>query len=164
MISEAASEGPQHPAGGFLLAVDLGLQAGLAKYDHHGKLVWHQRRHFSSKKTLKTAAWRLLKEHEVTHLVIEGGGELLEPWLRAAEKQSIQVRQISAETWRQALLLTRQQHSGKDAKKHALQLAQQIIAADKALSPHSLHHNTAEAILAGYWAVIEMAWRHDQTL
>ena len=138
--------------GSLLLAVDCGLKTGLALFTLNGKLVWYRSHNFGSRSRLKKAAWRILSQHkQLTHLVVEGGGSLAEIWAQEGAKQGKQVKRINAETWRNALLLPRQQQSGKQAKKVAEELARKVIAEAGGAKPTSLTHDAAEAVLIGWW-------------
>lgn len=150
---------PQDIGVSFLLSVDLGLRTGLALYGRDGRLIWYRSQNYASVKRLKPAVYDIFKETpEISDLVIEGGGRLAEIWIKEAGRRGIRLRQISAETWRQAFLLYREQLSGKAAKKNAGILAKQVIEWSGAKRPTSLRHDAAEAILAGLWGVIDAGW------
>ena len=138
-----------------LLAIDSGLKTGLALYNTCGKLIWYRSHNFGNRTRLKKAAWRLLNEFEgLSRVVIEGGGRFAEVWVKAAAKRGLPVIQIQAETWRKSLLLARQQRSAKQAKQVADERAREIIEKSAAVTgPTMLRHDTAEAILVGWWAV-----------
>jgi hypothetical protein len=138
-----------------LLAVDSGLKTGLALYTTCGELIWYRSHNFGNRTRLKKAAWRLLNEIEgLSRVVVEGGGRFAEVWVKAAGRCGLPVLQVQAETWRKSLLLASQQHSGKQAKQVANELAREIIEKSTAATgPTSLRHDTAEAILVGWWAV-----------
>ena len=142
-----------------LLAIDLGLRTGLALYGNNGRLRWYRSQNFGAKSRLRKAVPSLLDElPDVTWLVIEGGGDLATVWLREAERRQIEVRQISAETWRKQLLLPRQQRNASSAKLSADDLARKVIDWSDAPRPISLRHDAAEAILAGLWGVLAIGW------
>ena len=145
---------------GRLLAVDLGLLTGLALYGGDGRLCWYRSHNLGNTARLKRAVPSLLRGDGAppTHLVLEGSGQLAEIWARAAEKRGLEVRLISAETWRRRLLYQRQQRSGKEAKRNADDLARRVIRWSDAPAPTSLRHDAAEAILAGLWGVLELGW------
>jgi len=138
-----------------LLAIDSGLKTGLALYNTIGELIWYRSQNFGNRTRLKKAAWRLLNEIEgLSQLVVEGSGRFAEVWVKAAGKRGLPVIQVQAETWRRSLLLARQQQSGKQAKRVADELAREIIEKSAAATgPTSLRHDTAEAILVGWWAI-----------
>ena len=142
-----------------LLAVDLGLRAGMALYGKDGRLCWYRSHNFGTAGRMRRGVPTLLGEHpDLTWLVLEGGGQLESAWLSAAERQQLQILHISAETWRPVLLHQRQQASGATAKQHADHLARAIIDWSGAPRPTSLRHDAAEAILIGLWGVLEIGW------
>lgn len=142
-----------------LLAVDLGLRAGLALYGEDGRLIWYRSHNFGSAGRLRKGAYSILNEiPELSWMILEGGESLARAWLSQAQRREIHVRQISAETWRPQLLSPRQQRSGSDAKQHADILAREIIAWSGMARPTSLRHDAAEAILIGLWGVKEIGW------
>lgn len=137
-----------------LLSVDCGLKTGLALFTLNGRLLWYRSHNFGSRARLKKAAWSILKEIDgLTHLIIEGGGELAEIWVKEGLKRNFTVQLVQAEQWRKDLLLPRQQRTGKQAKQVADELAREIIDKSGAAKPTSLRHDAAEAILVGYWAI-----------
>ena len=142
-----------------LLAVDLGLKTGLALYSQAGRLCWYRSKNFGTTARLKRGVRSILNDlPDLTDLIIEGGGPLAEIWLREAERRHIIVRQVSAETWREQLLHPRERRSAQQAKQKAGKLARQIIAWSGAARPTSLRHDAAEAILIGFWGVLEIGW------
>lgn len=148
-----------HFAMASLLAVDLGVRTGLACFSRDAGLLWYRSSNFGSAARLRKAVGGILREApELTCLALEGRGELADVWTSAAEKRGVRVRLVSAETWRQELLLPRQQRSGVDAKRHAIDLARSVIDHLGGKKPTALRHDTAEAILLGVWALLAEAW------
>jgi hypothetical protein len=142
-----------------LLAVDVGLAAGLAWYGADGRLLAYCSRHFANRGALRQAAFSLLAEGPaLTHLALEGGGPLAEAWSRAAERRGLAVLPTVAETWRPLLFYPRERRTGDLAKRHADTLARQIIAWSEAPRPTSLRADAAEAICVGLWAVHQLGW------
>jgi hypothetical protein len=142
-----------------LLAVDLGLKAGLALYADTGRLVWYRSHNFGTTERLRRAVHGLLKElPELTEIVIEGGGNLALVWEREAERRGGRCRKVGAEVWRQVFLLSREQRSGVEAKRYAGEIARKVIEWSEAPRPTSLRHDAAEAILVGLWGVLELGW------
>ena len=142
-----------------LLAVDLGLRTGLALYGRDGRLRWYRSQNFGNRSRLRRGAHGLLNElPQVTWIALEGGGDLATAWQSEARRRHLQLRQISAETWRRDLLHPRQQRSGAQAKATADDLARRVIAWSNAPKPTSLRHDAAEAILIGLWAVLSIGW------
>ena len=145
-----------------LLAVDLGLRTGLAAYAEDGRLVWYRSRNMGSRARLKAAAAAILKDMpDLQRVVVEGGGDLVAPWERAAQRRGVEFRQVHAHIWRERLLLPRQQRTGSVAKQKADKMARRVIDWSGAPKPTSLRHDAAEAILVGLWAVLEMGWLRE---
>lgn len=142
-----------------LLAIDLGLRAGLALYGRDGRLVSYRSHNFGSLARLRRGAHSILGERpDLAWLVLEGGGAVAEVWRREAERRRLQTLQISAEVWRQRLLYPREQRSGLQAKHSADELARRVIGWSDAPRPTSLRHDAAEAIMVGLWGVLELGW------
>ena len=142
-----------------LLAVDLGLRSGLAVYARDGRLVSYRSHNVGSASRLRRAVHGLLEEHpDLTHMVIEGGGNLANIWQHEARRRDITVRIICAETWRKRLLYQREQRNGPKAKLNARNMARQVIEWSQAPRPTSLRHDAAEAILIGLWGVLDVGW------
>lgn len=142
-----------------LLAIDLGLRAGLALFRNDGRLVWYRSHNFGSTERLRRGVYSILGEQpELAWLVLEGGGNLAEIWQREAARRNIQTLQIGAETWRQRLLYQREQRSGPQAKQTADELARRVIVWSHAPRPTSLRHDAAEAIMIGLWGVLTVGW------
>lgn len=145
-----------------LLAVDMGLRTGLALFNREGRLTWYRSQHYGSARSLKSAVYGIFKENPgIAILVIEGGGPLADIWMKEAGRRQVRILQMSAEDWRKALLLPREQKSGIQAKSHAQTLARKIIDWSGARRPTSLRHDAAEAILAGMWGAMEAGWITD---
>lgn len=148
----------------YLLAVDVGLHTGLALFDNEGTLLWYGSQHLPSPGKLKLALRGLLdKEPRPTRLVLEGSGPLAELWLREAERRALPLLQIHAEQWRERLLYPRQQRNAQLAKQSAKKLARQVINLLGGKRPTSLRHDTAEAILIGFYGLLEFGWLPDKT-
>lgn len=142
-----------------LLAVDLGLRTGLALFGEDGRLRGYRSQNFGSAPRLRRAVPALLREPGGLDWVFaEGGGPLGEIWKKEAERLGIAFRLVPAEAWRVPLLLTREQRSGRVAKRNAEVLARRVIEWSGAPRPTSLRHDAAEAILLGLWAVREVGW------
>ncbi len=135
-----------------LLGVDLGLRTGLAHYGDAGRLIWYRSRHFGTTAQLRGGVSAVLNElPDLRWLVLEGGNAYGDIWRREADRRGIEVLQIDAQVWRGQLLYAREQQSGERAKRHAGDLARQVIAWSGAPRPTALRHDTAEAILIGLW-------------
>lgn len=147
---------------GSLLAVDLGLKTGLALYGQDGRLRWYRSKNYGTASRLRRGVTSLLNSvPDLSFLVLEGGGTLSTIWEREAESRKIPVRQINAEQWRQKLLYPREQLTGVQAKHYADDLARKVITWSGISRPGSLRHDTAEAILIGLWAVMDMGWLNN---
>ena len=142
-----------------LLAVDLGVRAGLACFGKDGRLIWYRSRNFGSAARMRRAVRPLLDEiPALAHVVIEGGGDLVNVWEHEAERHGATARIVGAEVWRKRLLLQRDQRTGKQAKHQADTVARRVIEWSRAHRPTSLRHDAAEAILVGLWGVLEVGW------
>lgn len=144
---------------GPLLAIDLGIKTGLALYGPEGRLCWCRSKNFGTAAALRRGANTLLKSlPDLSLLVIEGRGPLAAIWEREADRRKIPFKQISAEQWRHQLLYPREQHTGLQAKHYADDLARRIIRWSGVSCPSSLRHDTAEAVLIGFWTVLDAGW------
>lgn len=142
-----------------LLAVDLGLKAGLALYGADGKLIWYRSHNFGTTDRLRRAAHGILNGIPgLAAMIIEGGGNLAVVWEKEAAQRGILVRRIGSEVWREQFLFPRERRTGPEAKKHAGEVARRIIAWSGAARPASLRHDAAEAILVGLWGVLQSGW------
>jgi hypothetical protein len=142
-----------------LLAVDLGVRTGLALFGGDGRLLRYRSQNFGSAARLRRAVPALLDaERDLAWLVIEGGGPLADAWEREAARRHLPVRRIGAEEWRRALLYPREQRTGAQAKTTADGLARRIVDWSGAPRPTSLRHDAAEAILIGFWGVLDVGW------
>ncbi|MDD2632279.1 hypothetical protein EOM75_02730 [Candidatus Falkowbacteria bacterium] len=143
----------------FLLAVDLGVKTGLALFSSDGRLLWHRSQNFGNKTRLRKAIpWIVSLEENITYIVIEGGGPLLKLWDAYLEKRNIEVLHIMAEEWRRALLLSREQRKGAQAKENAVRYAGIIIQKISNQKTLVTNNNAAEAILIGTWAMEKLGW------
>ncbi len=142
-----------------LLAVDVGLHTGLAFFSEEARLLWYRSHHFSSPSKLKKVIGKLLREQpRPSHLFLEGGGPLVDLWLREAEKLAISTKQLHAQQWRECLFYDRQHRSGSQAKKQADGLARQVIQQLGGKKPTGLRHDTAEAVLVGLYGLLQLGW------
>ncbi|MFO7169575.1 MAG: hypothetical protein DIU80_016235 [Chloroflexota bacterium] len=142
-----------------LLAVDVGLRAGLALFGEEGRLRWYRSHNFGSAARLRRGAHSILNElPDLAWLALEGGGPLAEIWVAEAQRRDAGVLMTGAEAWRERLLLPRHQRSGPQAKQSADALARRVIVWSGAPRPTSLRHDAAEAIALGLWAALEVGW------
>lgn len=142
-----------------LLAVDLGLRAGLAVYGDDGRLRWFRSVHFGNMTRFKRAVPSILESiPDLVLLVVEGDRHLADVWSKAGERVGVDMRAVNPETWRTAMMFPREMRTGALAKEHADALARRIIDWSTVRRPTSLRHDAAEAILIGMWGVMEMGW------
>ncbi len=146
-----------------LLAVDVGVKTGLAGFGSDGRLLWWAGRNFGSVQRLRRAIPAMLGEcPHLTTLVVEGDGRLAILWKKAARE--LTYHWISAETWREELLVQRQRRSGEQAKQTAVERARVLIREAKLSPPRTLSHDAAEAILIGVWARVNLLETWPQSL
>lgn len=135
-----------------LLAVDIGMKLGLAWFSEDGHLLRARSTRFPNRATLKRALPAIWTEMpEVTHVVLEGGGDLAEIWRKSAWKHGLSTETITAEEWRQEVLTPSQMRSGKQAKAIAEELALKIARKSEIPPKTELGNDTSEAILFGFW-------------
>ncbi len=142
-----------------LLAVDLGLKTGLALFEKSGKLIWYRSHNFGTTERLRRGVARILEGIPgLAAIFIEGGGSLATVWEKEAQRRNIALQRIDAGEWRRLFLLSREQRSGVEAKKHAGEVARRVIAWAEASRPTSLRHDAAEAIMIGLWGLLHLGW------
>lgn len=152
---------------GGLLAIDLGLRMGLARFDVQGRVCGYHAQHFASRAALKRQVYATLAPmRPLDAIIMEGDRALAAIWRKLPERKwGIPITLIQAHTWREALLLPRQrEHGGSKAKQHAQDMAAELIAwSDAPLPTSTLRHDAAEAILIGAWACAQRGWydHHD---
>lgn len=146
----------------FLLAVDLGVKTGFSVFNSEGKLVWYQSRNFGNRKRLKEAIPEIIQRFDpLTHLFMEGGGEMGEIWTRATQYNRLEVAMIHAEEWRKDLFYPRELTHKRELKIKARHYAEKVIKTlgiQKFLKPDA---DAAEAILIGLWAAWKLGWVKD---
>lgn len=129
-------------------------------YDDTGDLLRYRSTNFGSRRRLKKAVYRLIRDAgPPRYVVMEGSRDLANIWEKAAEKQGAETMVVAAEDWRPALLVPHQRRTGADAKQAADSLARDIIDKTGADRPTSLRHDAAEAILIGWWGLQQIGWR-----
>jgi hypothetical protein len=140
-----------------LLAVDLGVRVGLACYGEDGRLRWYRSRDLGDAARLRRAIPALLADPEdLTRVVIEGAGPLLEGWDDEAARRDVLLQLARPGDWR-ALLLPGVV-SRREAKQEARALARRVVAWSGLRAPSSLDHDAAEAIAIGLWGVMSAGW------
>ena len=93
-----------------LLAVDLGMKAGLAWFGEDGRLLRCRTVHFPNRTVLKKAMPAILDELPLDFAVIEGGGPVAALWWKAVVKRDLPIIQTCAEAWREDILWLRERH------------------------------------------------------
>ncbi|HEY0777143.1 MAG TPA: hypothetical protein VGD56_04175 [Gemmatirosa sp.] len=142
-----------------LLAVDLGVRAGFACWGDDGRLRWYRSQNFGAATRVRRAIPALLADPpDLAHLVVEGGGPLLAPWVTEGERRGLGVQSVSAEVWRSLFLLPREHGTGPQMKAVADRVARRVIAWADGPRPTSLRHDAAEAILVGLWGALSVGW------
>jgi len=145
-----------------LLAVDLGLRTAWSVWDVEGNLCRFESRRFSSRSRLKSGVPTILRSlPPIAVLVAEGDARLAKVWFGFNKEWETEL--VQAQIWRRDLLYARQQRSGSSAKGSAIDIAGRIIRTDGCGHPNRINHDTAEAILLGYWAVVNRGWRTADT-
>jgi len=143
-----------------LLAVDAGVRTGLALLDRRGRMVWCRSHNLGSTARLKKASARTLFElPRLEFLIVEGGGQTADIWVRAATRRNLPHMTIPAEVWRSDFLLPRQMVSGVAAKASACSLVTRILRREGWSQPTTPGHDAAEAALIGLWAAVRLGWR-----
>lgn len=142
-----------------LVAVDLGLRAGIATFGDDGRLRTYRSTNFGSRSRLRAGAPAVIGDLPgVTTIVVEGDRTLARLWLRAAERRGCIGIEVAPEVWRDRLLPLADRRSGDRAKQAADRLARRVIDWSGAARPTSLRHDAAEAICIGLWAVLDIGW------
>jgi hypothetical protein len=148
-----------------LLAVDLGLRAGVALYDSRGRLLSYRSTNFGSMNRLKRGISGIIKPLDtLAWVVVEGDRRMGEMWEGAALHRGAGFDWVSPEQWRSTLLIPRKRRSGVKAKAEAEVLARKVIRWSELKGPTSLRHDAAEAILIGLWAVLTLGWLNHNPL
>lgn len=132
------------------MSVDLGVKTGIAVFSVEGRLLWYGSRNYGCRSRLRSDLPRLLTQYAPLRvLVLEGGGELLEVWLREASNRHIPVVSFHAGHWRELFLGSESlMHTGR-AKEKAVELARSVIVSMGEHRTTVPVHHAAEAILAG---------------
>ena len=137
-----------------LLAVDLGVRTGFALYNSDGNLVWYRSRNYGNKQRLRKDIQNMLSQiPSLSHVILEGGGDIARIWLKECRLRNIVFRQIYAEDWRKDLFDPKEVRTGEQAKLNAIQLAKKVIDQCKGPKSTSMLDDAAEAILIGYWGI-----------
>ena len=147
-----------------LLAVDLGLRTATAVLDGTGQVLQVDDWRFTDLPQLESALDGILRNHTITHVVVEGEDvKVLRIWKKAVEKYApnLPFARVVAEDWRSSLLLPKERKNKQVAKDAAVLIAKQFW--NKKVVPN--HHcsnkltkDAAEAILVGQYAVRVLGW------
>ena len=147
-----------------LLAIDLGLTFGWARFDTQGQLLAYGSQHCARRAQLNPISWSMLRSLPPnSHVYAEGGGDLARHWRRNALRFQFSFSSLAAEHWRSTCLIPRERRSGSIAKANALKLARILIRARASKAPTQIRHDTAEAILMGWWALLDLGWIDEAT-
>ena len=143
-----------------LLAVDLGLKTAWSLWNSEGHLCRFESRNFSTRTKFRSGVPNILRSlPKIDVVVAEGDARLAKVWFGFCKDWETEL--VQAQTWRADILWQREQRSGSQAKGRATEIAGDIIRADRSGRPDRLNHDTAEAILLGYWAVMNRGWRME---
>ncbi len=141
---------------GMLLAVDLGIRTGFALYNTEGELLWYRSRNYGNKQRLRRDIQNMFSQiPSLSHVILEGGGDIARIWLKECRQRNISFKQIYAEEWRRDLFDPKEIRTGQQAKLKAIHLAREIISKCNGPNATSMLDDAAEAILIGYWSLIK---------
>ncbi len=143
-----------HQPQAVLLAIDVGMKAGLAWFDDDGTLIRARSTRFANRATLKRALPSIWTELPgVRQVVLEGQGDIADIFRKSALRAALPVQQFSAEEWRKDMLLARERRTGRQAKATAESLAMRI-AHECGKPPRCAYDDdAAEAVLFGLWFI-----------
>ncbi|MEE8601532.1 hypothetical protein [Euzebya tangerina] len=154
-----------------LVAVDLGLRTGICVWRRGGPgsafVVSYRSTHVGSRRALKSLARGVIAQHPmVVAVVVEGDRQMGEMWHRTANRQGARALDVSPERWRSVLFQPRERQPAATAKAIAVQRADEVIrwsrtiaGRDAAANPTGpLRHDTADAVMIGLWACLELGW------
>jgi len=142
-----------------LLAVDLGLRTAWSLWDSEGRLIRYDSRRFAGRTKLKSGVWSILREMPTIDVIVaEGDPRLAKVWFSCCPTWETEL--VQAVDWRPDIFPRRLRRTGSLAKQSAMELATEIAQKDGCGPTKPLHHDLAEAILLGYWAVSNRGWRY----
>jgi hypothetical protein len=144
-----------------LLAVDLGLRTATAVLDGSGQILQIDDWRFTDVHQLEGALEGMLRNHSITHVVVEGADTKLNRiWRRAVEKYDLPFARVVAEDWREVLLLPKERKNKQAAKDAAVLIAKQFWTKklDHDNSRAKLSKDAAEAVLVGLYALQVLGW------
>lgn len=153
------------------MAVDLGLRTGICVWRRGGTssafVVSYRSTHVGSRAALRSLARGIIGQHpELTAVVVEGDRQMGEMWHRTATRQGARALDVSPERWRSVLLQPRERRPAATAKATAVRRADEVIrwsrtngGREAAANPTGpLRHDTADAVMIGLWACLELGW------
>ena len=140
-----------------LIAVDLGLRAGLATYARTGHLLSFRSTNFGTVSRMKRAIGASFPL-SIEVLVTEGDSHLASLWERCAQKRQATSYRIAPSQWRNGLYRPSQMRSKGDWKKKAIDYAERVILWSECPKPTSLRHDAAEAVCLGFFMVMQLGW------
>ena len=140
-----------------LLAIDLGLRAGIALYSGNGRLMTYRSTNFGSVSRLKRAVPGIVGT-SVKILVTEGDSRLAHIWEQYATRRGLICERVAPHSWRTQMYNLSEMRQKGHWKETADKYARRIIEWSKLSSPSSLRHDAAEAICLGMCAAINHGW------
>ena len=140
-----------------LLAIDLGLRAGIALFTGKGRLIAYRSTNFGNLSRLKRAIPSIVGP-TVKVLVTEGDARLAHLWELHASRRDIICERIAPQSWRSQIYNLSEMRQKGRWKETADKYARRIIGWSELSSPSSLRHDAAEAICLGMCAVIRHGW------
>lgn len=140
-----------------LLAVDLGVKTGFACWQTNDcRLLWYRSQNFGSKARLGKAADGILQMAGLPGvLLLEGGGGIAHLWQQSASRNGWSIRMIQAEEWRRGLIKQSEWLYTSYLKQLSVSYALKAAAWGGHRVAGAMNHNTAEAILAGLWLLVQ---------
>lgn len=146
-----------------LLSVDVGLSTATVVLDGSGRILQVDDWRFTDLHQLEGALDGLLRNHSITHVVVEGAdSKLVRIWRGVVEKNDLYFARVVAEDWREAFLLPKERKTKQAAKDAAVLIAKQFWDSKKVdgcgKTSTKLSKDAAEAILVGLYAVRALGW------
>ena len=137
-----------------LISIDTGVKLGIAIYNFRVELIYYGSHNYGDKNRLKRNIPEILRRYEpVEMIVLEGGGKMAGIWEQEAAKHNIEVFVIQAQQWRELFFNSAASLHSYEAKRKAIELARIVVTSCARKVSWRLSDNTAEAILAGIYAM-----------
>lgn len=150
-----------------ILGIDLGIKTGLAHFLENGKLISYWSHNFGTRNKLRKGVYTILtniaRERQIKCIVIEGSKIFAKPWTNMAKRLNVDCHIVEPHIWREQLF-GKKDITSQDAKKKATVYARKIIINSGLSPPKYLNHNAAEAILIGFWGVINFGNNEEEVL